>query len=57
MKYKLAVPWTVRLALSRLFQWHGGNGRTNASDPKLLKEDDLDHLGALHTASMQTKKR
>ena len=57
MKYKLSIPWTVRLALRRLFQWHGRKGHANASDPKVLKEDDLDHLGALHTASMHAKKR
>ena len=57
MKRKLAVPWTARLGLSRLFQWHGRGDRTNVSDPKDLKEDDLDHLGALHATSIHTKKR
>ena len=57
MKHKLSVPWTARLTFRRLFQWRGKGGRTNPTNPNLLKEDDLDHLGEMHSATAQPKKR
>ena len=50
MKNKLTVPWTSRLTAGRLFHWPRKVGRANEAEPRMLKEDDLDHLGALHSA-------
>ncbi len=57
MRNKLTVPWTARLALGRLFHGWRKKGGTKELDQRLLKEDDLDHLGAVHSTSMNSKKR
>jgi len=56
MRNKLTVPWTSRLA-SGLFHWRCKDDRNKDVGQRVLKKDDLDHLGALHSASTHSKKR
>lgn len=56
MRNKLTIPWTARLASGRLFHWARKKDPNQALDHRVLQEDDLDHLGALHSASTDAKK-
>ena len=57
MRNKLTVPWTSRLSVGRLFQWSRNSGRATKDEQNVLKEDDLDHLGALHSSMQRNKRR
>lgn len=56
MRNKLTVPWLSRVASAPLFRWWSKGGQ-KASGKNVLKEQDLDHLGALHSASTHSNKK
>jgi len=63
MAFNITVPWKIHL-------WGAGSGSLNGrswwvrrkyhddtgAHPTLMKEQDLDHLGALHDAVLHTKR-
>ena len=64
MAFNITVPWKVHLTgagsgtpKGRGWWTRRKNHDTPSAHPALMKEQDLDHLGALHDADLHAKKR
>ena len=66
MSMKINIPWQIRLPAMKTRSprsgswWNRSRFKKPASAPSrsvLMKEDDLDHLGALHHAAEQSSKK
>ncbi len=63
MAFNITVPWKMHLtgagsgSPKRRNWWTRRKYRGDPGHPTLMKEQDLDHLGTLHDATLHTKRR